>query len=101
MDQAEVETFTALVRAFLIDPPEHPNDVFVGWCVNDYQIDVATPDGRAEYQRVMDRAAQLGARYVLFAPTNSALSRREESVDYWSWEHVLWLGLGQKIRKGE
>src|SRR4029079_19785240 len=45
--------------------------------------------------------ACLGAQYVLYAPSNSALSRREDSVDDWSWEHVLWLGLGQKIRKNE
>jgi len=101
MDEAEVEAFTAMVRAFLIHPPAHPLNIFVGWTANDYQIDVATPAGQAEYQRLLDRAGGLGAAYVLFAPSNSALSRREESVDDWSWEHVLWLGLGQKIRKGE
>src|SRR5207247_2502213 len=101
MDEAEVETFTAMVRAFLIHPPAHPLNVFVGWTANDYQIDVATPAGRNEYARLLDRAAGLGAEYVVFAPSNSALSRREESVDDWSWEHVLWLGLGQKIRRGE
>jgi len=101
MDEAEVETFTDMVRAFLIHPPAHPLTIFVGWTANDYQIDVATPAGQDEYTRLLDRAAGLGAGYVLFAPSNSALSRREESVDDWSWEHVLWLGLGQKIRKGE
>jgi hypothetical protein len=50
---------------------------------------------------VLDQASASGAQYVLYAPSNSALSRREESVDDWSWEHVLWLGLGQKIRRGE
>ena len=100
MDEAEVEAFTEMVRAFLIHPPAHPLNIFVGWTANDYQIDVATPAGQEEYRRVLDRAAGLGARYVLFAPSNSALARREESVDDWSWEHVLWLGLGQKIRKG-
>ncbi len=101
MDEAEVEAFTDMVRAFLIHPPAHPLSIFVGWTANDYQIDVATAAGQDEYRRLLDRAAALGAGYVLFAPSNSALSRREESVDDWSWEHVLWLGLGQKIRKGE
>ncbi len=50
---------------------------------------------------MLDRAADIGAEYVLYAPSDSNLSRREESVDDWSWEHVLWFGLGQKIRKGE
>jgi hypothetical protein len=101
LDEAEIAAYTDLVRAFLIEPHEHPVDVFVGWTANDYQIDVATAAGRAEYRRLLDRAAELGAKYVLYAPSNSALSRREESVDDWSWEHVLWLGLGQKIRQGE
>ena len=101
LDEAEVQAFTDMVRAFLIHPPAHPVNIFVGWTANDYQIDVATPAGQDEYRRLLDRAAALGAGYALFAPSNSALARREESVDDWRWEHVLWLGLGQKIRKGE
>lgn len=101
LDEAEVTAFTDMVRAFLLYRPAKPINVFVGWCANDYQIDVGTPEGRAEYRRLIDQASALGAQYVLYAPSNSALSRREESVDDWSWEHVLWLGLGQKIRKNE
>ncbi|MBC7842921.1 MAG: hypothetical protein H7099_11435 [Gemmatimonadaceae bacterium] len=101
LDEAEVATFTHMVRSSLLYEPTDPLNVFVGWCVNDYQIDVGTAAGRAEYRRVFDRAASVGAQYVLYAPSNSALSRREESLDDWSWEHVLWLGLGQKIRRGE
>jgi hypothetical protein len=101
MDDAEIAAFTAMVRAFLLYKPEKPLNLMVGWCANDYQIDIALPEGRTEYTRIIDRAAELGAEYLLFAPTNSALSRREESTDDWSWEHTLWLGLGQKIRKGE
>jgi hypothetical protein len=100
MDEAEVAAFTDLVRAFLLHHPARPINIMVGWCANDYQIDVAGADGRAEYKRVIDRAAELGAQFLLYAPSNTALSRREESVDDWSWEHVLWLGLGQKIRAG-
>jgi hypothetical protein len=101
MDEAEIEAFTEMVRASLLYTPERPLNLFVGWCVNDYQIDAATPEGRAEYRRIMDRAAELGAEYVLYAPTQSDLSQRIESADDWSWENLLWLGLGQKIRKGE
>lgn len=101
MDDAEIEAFTGMVRAFLLHKPEKPLNLMVGWCANDYQIDIALPEGRTEYKRIIDRAAELGADYLLFAPSNSALSRREESRDDWSWEHTLWLGLGQKIRKGE
>jgi hypothetical protein len=101
LDEAEIDAFTGMVRAFLLYRPTQPINVFVGWCANDYQIDVGTPEGRAEYRRLIDQAAALGAQYVLYAPSNSALSRREDSVDDWSWEHVLWLGLGQQIRKNE
>lgn len=101
LDEAEVAAFTGMVRSLFIYEPKHPLNVFVGWCANDYQIDVGTQAGRDEYRRVFDQASASGAQYVLYAPSNSALSRREESVDDWSWEHVLWLGLGQKIRRNE
>ena len=101
LDEAEVSAFTGMVRSLFIYVPQNPINVFVGWCANDYQIDAGTPEGRAEYRRVFDQAAASGAQYVLYAPSNSALSRREDSVDDWSWEHVLWLGLGQRIRRNE
>jgi hypothetical protein len=101
LDLAEIEAFTNAVRAFLIYKPTNPLNLMVGWCVNDYQIDVATPEGRAEYKRIIDRAAELGAEHVLFAPSNSDLARRNLSRDDWKWEYVLWLGLGQKIRRNE
>jgi len=61
MDAAEIAAFTDLVRAFLLYHPARPLNIMVGWCVNDYQIDVAGADGRAEYKRIIDRAAELGA----------------------------------------
>ena len=93
--------FTDLVRAFLLYRPTRPLNIMVGWCVNDYQIDVADAEGRAEYQPHHRSRGRPGrASYVLYAPSNTALSRREASLDDWSWEHTLWLGLGQKIRRG-
>jgi hypothetical protein len=101
LDDAEVFTFTEMVRAFLLYRPANPLNLMVGWCANDYQIDIATPEGRAEYKRILDVAADVGAEHVLFAPANSAVAKRSESTDDWKWEHVLWLGLGEKIRRGE
>jgi hypothetical protein len=101
MDEAEVEAFTGMVRAFTLARPARPVNVFVPWCLNDYQIDIATVDGRAEYKRMFDSAAALGADYAIFAPANSDLAKREDSTDDWSWEHLLWAGFGQKIRKDE
>jgi hypothetical protein len=101
MDEAEVEAFTDMVRAFTLARPAKPVNVFVPWCLNDYQIDIGTADGRTEYKRVLDVAAELGAEYAIFAPTNSDLAKREDSTDDWSWENLLWAGFGQKIRKNE
>jgi hypothetical protein len=101
MDQAEVDAFTEMVRQFLLYKPANPLNIMVGWCANDYQIDIATPEGRAEYKRLLDAAYEVGAEHVLFAPANSAVSRRSESRDDWRWEYVLWLGLGEKIRRNE
>ena len=76
-------------------------NVFVPWCLNDYQIDIGTKEGRAEYTKLIANAAALGANYAIFAPTNSDLAKREDSTDDWSWENLLWAGFGQKLRKNE
>ena len=73
----------------------------MGWTANDYQIDVGTPEGRDEYRRILDRRRAGRGRARPVRPEQLGLSRRVESVDDWSWEHVLWLGLGQRIRRGE
>jgi len=101
MDEAEVTAFTSCVREFLIDPSPTPISVEVGWTLNDYQIDVGTEEGRAEYKRIIDTASQLGIQTLLYGPGNSKLADRAQSADSWGWEYVLWLGLGEKIRKGE
>ena len=101
MDKAEVEAFTACVRAFLIHPAPDPISVLVGWTLNDYQIDVGTTAGKEEYERIIDTAAQLGIETLLYAPGNSQTAVRTESADTWGWEYVLWLGMGQRIRKNK
>lgn len=101
MDEAEVGAFAACVRAFLLDPSPEPVSVEVGWTLNDYQIDVGTRQGRAEYKRIIDATSELGIQTILYAPGNSQLSDRTRSADTWGWGYVLWLSLGQQIRKGQ
>lgn len=101
IDQAEIQALTACARAFLDVDPEQSVRVHVGWCENDYQIDVATPAGRAEYKRIIDQAAAVGCQHVLYTPAHSELAPVSENRDAWSWENLLWLNLGQKIRKGQ
>jgi hypothetical protein len=97
----EVDALVDCVRTFLLWRPTRTTRINVGWCENDYQIDIATPEGRAEYKRIIDQAAAIGCRNVLFAPANSAVSSLEENRDAWGWENLLWLTMGQKLRKGE
>jgi hypothetical protein len=101
MDKAEVDAYTECVRAFLIHPAPDPISVLVGWTLNDYQIDAGTAEGRAEYKRIIDTAAELGVKTLLYAPGNSKTAERTQSVDTWGWEYVLWLGMGQQIRKNQ
>jgi hypothetical protein len=101
LDRGEVKAFTDCVHAFLLHPSPSPTSVEVGWTLNDYQIDVATAAGKAEYKRIIDTTSQLGIKTLLYAPKNSHLSDRNDDTDSWHWEHTLWLNLGQKIRKGE
>lgn len=101
LDRAEVEALVDCVRAFLLWHPTRTTRVNVGWCENDYQIDIGTPEGRAEYKRIIDQAAAIGCRDILFAPANSAESSLAENRDAWGWENLLWFSLGQKLRKGE
>jgi hypothetical protein len=100
IDASEVNALTDCVKAFLLYFPGRTR-VHIPWCENDYQVDVGTPEGVEEYKRIMDRAAELGANYLLYTPANRDLSRLEDNADAWGWENVLWFGLGQKIRKGE
>ena len=101
IDAAEVDALVECVRAFLLVHPKEASRVHVGWCENDYQIDIAEPAGRAEYKRIIDQAAALGCRHVLFAPANSQVSSLEANRDAWGWENLLWFTMGQKLRKGE
>ena len=97
----EVDALVDCVRAFLLWRPPHATRVNVGWCENDYQIDIASPEGRAEYKRIIDQAAAIGCRNILFAPANSEVASLAENRDAWGWENLLWFTMGQKLRKGE
>jgi hypothetical protein len=101
VDQAEIAALTDIYRAFLLYRSAKNTRIHVGWCENDYQIDVGTPEGRTEYKRIIDQAAAVGCDYILYAPANSEVSSLKENRDAWGWENLLWLGMGQKIRKDE
>ncbi len=101
IDMAEADALVECVRSFLLYRPQKSIRVHVPWCENDYQIDVATPEGWAEFQRIIDRAAAVGCQYTLFTPANSELSSLRENSDAWGWENLLFFAMGQKIRKGE
>jgi len=101
IDSAEVEALANCVRAFLLFDNKTSIKFHVGWCENDYQIDAGTAEGREEYKRIITRASQIGCENLLFGPSHSDIAPFNGNADAWGWEQVLWLGLGQKIRKGE
>ncbi len=101
LDLAEFDAMRECVRAFALYRPEQSLRVHVPWCENDYQIDVATPAGQAEWKRILDQCAAIGCDNTLFTPANSAVAPLKDNADAWGWENCLWLGLGQKIRKDE
>jgi hypothetical protein len=101
LDQAELDAMTRCVDAFALFRPKKSLRVHVPWCENDYQIDVGTPAGRTEWKRILDQCAAVGVDNTLFTPANSAVAPLKDNADAWGWENCLWLGLGQKIRKGE
>ncbi len=100
-DLGVIAALTECTRAFLLVHPKQSNRVHVGWTENDYQIDISTPEGNAEYKRIIDRAVELGSRHLLMTPSNSAVAPLNESRDAWGWENLLWFNMGQKLRKGE
>jgi hypothetical protein len=101
LDMAEFDAVTRCVDAFVLYRPQKSLRVHVPWCENDYQIDVAKPEGRAEWKRILDQCAAVGVEHSLFTPANSEVAPLKDNADAWGWECCLWLGLGQKIRKGE
>ena len=98
IDRAELDALVNCQSAFLSCHPTNSTRVQVGWCENDFQIDVGTASGQAEYKRILDQASAVGCKYALYAPANSLLSSVSADTDSWGWENLLWLALGQQIR---
>jgi hypothetical protein len=101
LDYADINALTDCARSFLLVNPKKAARVHIGWCENDYQVDVATAEGRKEYLRIIDQAAAVGCNNVLYTPNHSVYGPLENNKDAWGWENLLWLGLGQKVRSGE
>ena len=98
----ERKAFVECVSALLLDGSARANStvkINVAWDQNDYQIDVASQAGIAEYKRIIDRNAQLGVTHVVYGPGNTLHSTRHNSTG-WGWEGVLWLSMGEKLRQG-
>ena len=89
------------VRAFMTYRPKKTVRIHVDWCENAYQMDLSQKGIWEEYQRIIKRAAEVGCSHILYSPHDENLAPLKESRDAWRWESLLWLGMGQKIRKGE
>ena len=89
------------VRAFMTYRPTRSVRIHVDWCENAYQMDLSQKGIWEEYQRIIKRAAEVGCSHILYSPHDENLAPLKDSRDAWRWESLLWLGMGQKIRKGE
>ncbi|MDP6633778.1 MAG: hypothetical protein QGG42_02690 [Phycisphaerae bacterium] len=89
------------VRAFMTYRPKKTVRIHVDWCENVYQMDLSRKGIWQEYQRIIKRAAEVGCDHILYSPHDENLAPLKDSRDAWRWESLLWLGMGQKIRKGE
>ncbi|KAH8055502.1 hypothetical protein JL721_10231 [Aureococcus anophagefferens] len=98
----ERAAFVACVEAYLLDGAMRKNatvKVNVAWDESDYQLDVATAEGRAEYDRIFASNAALGITHVVYEPQNSAHASRFKTTDNWGWEAGLWPRRG-RVRTG-
>jgi len=101
VDINETLAMSECVRAFLTYRPKKSVRIHVDWCENAYQMDLSKPGIWDEYKRIITRAAEVGCDHILYSPHDENLAPLRESRDAWRWESLLWLGMGQKIRKGE
>lgn len=101
VDGGEVKAFIECVKAFMLYNPEKSERIHVPWCENDYQIDVATEDGEAQFKRIVDTCAALDIKHMLYTVRNEDVCKPEEASDNWNWEHLLWLNMGVQIRKDQ
>ncbi len=92
---------TDCVRAFMTYRPKKTVRIHVDWCENVYQMDLSQKGIWAEYQRIIKMASEVGCDHILYSPHDESLAPLKDSRDAWRWESLLWLGMGQKIRKGE
>jgi hypothetical protein len=94
--------FVKGAESFLLDAPSRANKtvkVNVAWDESDYQIDVGTAEGVAEYKRIVDRNAQLGATHIVYEPRNTRHASRFNTTDGWGWEGSLFFSMGEQLRE--
>eukprot|EP00760_Papus_ankaliazontas_P024922 PhM_4_TR2440/c2_g1_i1/m.12607 len=101
LDYGELRAYRDVVAYFLMERRTATTKVHVAWDESDYEMDISTSEGRAQYTRVLSRAGELGITHVVFGPGNSLRSSIANNTDGWNMENVLWLTLGQSIREGK
>ncbi len=101
IDMGEIDAVINCVREFLLYNPVKSEKIHVPWCENDYQIDVATAEGEAQFKRIVDACAAIGVEHMLYTVRNEEIALLEDATDNWHWEHLLWLNQGTRIRAGE
>ena len=86
---SESQAVTDAVSAFLVQPSEGNETVKINiaWCENDYQLDIALPEDRAAYKRIVDRVrltstCSLATHFHSYKSENSLSGTGGRNGDY-------------------
>ena len=55
--------------------------------------------GREVYKRIIDQAAAVGSKYIVYTPTTSNLGTHVDAVDGWRGEGLFMAGPWYKVPK--
>ena len=101
LNYAERDAYRQLGEAHFLLPHKGAVRVHIPWTENDYQIDISNATQWPEYARILEMLSRIGVERILYAGANTQVSAVSDCTDDWCWEDVLWLGYGEKLRKGE
>jgi hypothetical protein len=102
LNMAERDAVIGCAEKFYIGPHlKQTTKVHIPWTENEHVIDVTNVSQRIEYERIIDRVADLAITHVLNVVQDSSIASISNSTDAWGFEEILWLALGEKIRTNQ
>lgn len=100
----ESQAFVQCVQQFMLDGEMRETKALrynAAWDCDEYQLDMSHPADVTEYERIIDRNAQIGILNQVYEPRNTAVSSRFNATDDWEWEQVLMFQMNEDFRLGK